>query len=154
MPNGDPNWGKNEFPQLEAFFAQIADVLEEFAETHNLKIDKYYHQFPDWSFQFRHPEGGIGQIEVRKLSEDSVKFYAAWWIDYLKPRRRDSKSLAGNECSLDKVLIKSNLEELFKTILSWKKTDLDKGSVFPEYGERITKGQHEKDLARYPFPKL
>jgi hypothetical protein len=42
MPNGDPNWYREVKPQLDVFFGQIADVLEEFAARYNLAIEKYY----------------------------------------------------------------------------------------------------------------
>jgi hypothetical protein len=33
-----------ELPQLERFFAPLADEIRQFALTHNMSIERYYHQ--------------------------------------------------------------------------------------------------------------
>ena len=81
MPNGDPDFADKMLPELEAFFAPFSAACHQFAEKYNIKIDKYYHQFPSWSFLFRHPAGGIGQIQLMKKSESQLVIYESWWHD-------------------------------------------------------------------------
>src|SRR5579872_732750 len=54
MPNGDPDFNVKE---LERFFSALAPVLEGFAQRHNLRLEKYYHEEPSWGFLCRHPSG-------------------------------------------------------------------------------------------------
>jgi hypothetical protein len=49
MPNGDPDFNVKE---LERFFSALASVLESFAQRHNLRLEKYYHQAPSWGFLY------------------------------------------------------------------------------------------------------
>ena len=45
MPNGsnDPA----ERAELEAFFRDLADALTDFANRHNMRLQKYYHDAPE-----------------------------------------------------------------------------------------------------------
>ena len=78
MPNGNPDFNVKE---LERFFSALAAVLEGFAQRHNLRLEKYYHQAPSWGFLFRHPSGGVGKIEVQRVSEATVCILSDWWYD-------------------------------------------------------------------------
>ncbi|MBE0537109.1 MAG: hypothetical protein IH624_15720, partial [Phycisphaerae bacterium] len=80
MPNGDFNWKKNEYPQLEVFFNKISQGIIGFADRYNLRVQKYYHQFPSWDLLFRHPKGGIGKIEIQKETDNEVKLCLYWWV--------------------------------------------------------------------------
>jgi hypothetical protein len=48
MPNGNSQFIWKERPSLDIFFSEIGVTLTKFAEDHNLRIDKYWHQFPSW----------------------------------------------------------------------------------------------------------
>ena len=124
MPNGDPNWGKEVYPKLEQFFAKIASVIEGFAELHNLKIEKYYHQFPSWDLQFRHPMGGVGQIEIGRDGEESLYIFTCWWKDSFEENRRYLKQ-GQKEMIAVKTLNQEYIEQLFQKVISWKENDLN-----------------------------
>jgi len=155
MPNGDPNWRKTELPELKAFFRKVSKVLKSFARTYNLKITKYYHQFPSWDFNFRHPKGGVGQIEVHKCGDDAVEVFASWWIDYHDTSRRDSKHTEGRKCSLDGLALCTLLTEVLHLVFSWRKEDLSRGTENP-YRENIemSKEEFERLNDKYPLPKI
>jgi len=156
MPNGDPDWGTKEHPMLEAFFGKISDVLEEFADDHNLLIEKYFHQGNSWSFLFRHPKGGIGKIQVQKCKEDQVKIYPIWWIDYYEENRRDSKHPNGSKVSLERDELRKELDKLFRIIISWAKEELEIGSPNPNsiWKKTWNKEEFEKQDEQYPIPKI
>jgi hypothetical protein len=85
MLNGHPEFGPGfteaDYRAIRSFFAGIAPALEAFADKHNLKIDKYYHESPTWTLMFRHPQKGIAMIEVERLSGCSLRLRAVWWHD-------------------------------------------------------------------------
>ncbi len=156
MPNGDPNWYKTKRPKLEEFFSRISHVLEDFAKNYNLKVEKYYHQFPSWDLVFRHPKGGIGQIEIHECDSTDVEILVSWWIDCFTTSRRDYKQGEGVKCSLDPVVLRAQLEKSFELVLSWRKENLVKGSENPyrERGVMDTREKVERELQKYPVPKL
>jgi hypothetical protein len=155
MPNGDPNWRKNELPKLRAFFRKISKVLKHFARTHNLKIDKYYHQGPAWTFRFRHPKGGVGQIFVRKSDEEHVLVAVDWFIDDYDKLTRYDKHTELQKCSLDHTALRTFLEEMLKTMLSWRKEDLTPfKSKYHCWQREMTKEEFEKKVEKYPISKL
>ena len=154
MPNGDPNWAKNELPQLEAFFCKISDILEEFAATHNLMIEKYYHQGQDWTFRFRHPKGGLGGLTVKKSDEvDSVWIGGFWWIDDYDKCTRSSKHTDMKRSSIREKELRAFLVRMLHSILSWQKEDLWLlKSKYDDWHKSSTKEQFERRLEQYPTP--
>lgn len=154
MPNGDPNWYREVKPKLDAFFAQIADVLEGFAARYNLAIEKYCHQGSSWIFRFRHPLGGIAGIHVNHVDNDHIMVGAAWQIaDY------DCATLLWKHTDTVKCEIKGTdlhdlLYRMLMTVLGWKRHDLiaDKHK-FTEWKE-VRKADFEKRERAYPFPKI
>jgi hypothetical protein len=154
MPNGDPNWYREVKPELDAFFGQIAGVLEEFAARYNLTIEKYYHQGKNWTFRFRCRLGGTGSIQVNYVDSDHVMVGACWVIfDY------DSATMLSKHTDVVKWRVKeTNLRELLykmlMTVLGWRRVDLaaDKRK-FTEWKE-VPKADFEKRERDYPFPKI
>ncbi len=157
MPNGDPDWGVKEYPKLESFFSRISDTLEEFADSYNLLIDKYYHQSPAWSFLFRHPKGGVGKMSVCKNGNDQVTIVPIWWLDDYDHYARFWKETEGKKSSLNKPELWKALSDTFKTIISWSKEDLS-GKSDPVLKEmwhtECTKEEFEREAEKYPIPKL
>lgn len=157
MPNGDPNWIDTGLLKAEAFFRKISRILEDFAESHNLMIDKYYHHCTDWTFRFRHPEGGVASICVRKKDDNHVFIYIFWHIDYYEANRRDYKHEEGRVVSLEPQKLRGMLTEAFGSVLSWKKEDLTKGAENP-YREHkhkeMSKEEFERQYKTYPIPKF
>lgn len=156
MPNGDPDWAKNELPKLEAFFSKISKVLEDFASTYNLMIDKYYHQGRDWTFRFRHPKGGVGGITVKKSSEEQyVWIGAAWSLDDYDKCTRSIKHTKMEKCSIEGKVLNAFLNKIFKTILSWQKEDLSPLKCkYADWRKQWTREEFECKDERYPTPKL
>lgn len=154
MPNGDPKWEKKVLPKLEEFFKKISNVLEDFASTHNLFIEKYFRQMPLWMFTFQHPKGGKGQIVVEKINNKLVIVRPCWWIDDFDNSTRSLQHIEGKECSLDLDVLRAVLEEMFKLVLTWQKKDLT--PVKHKYNEwkKHPKEMIEGDVLKYPIPKL
>ncbi|MBA3786012.1 MAG: hypothetical protein H0X15_10855 [Acidobacteria bacterium] len=154
MPNGNPKFHEEEFPILESFFSKVANVLSEFGSTHNLKLEKYYHDNPSWRFNFQHPKGGIASIDVVKESDDSVRICRYWWIDdydkfsrYIK--RDESKTIKISDVNL--IFLKNQLEE----ILSWKLSEWTQTATgYENYWKPQGKDWIEKDVEKYPKPRI
>lgn len=119
MPNGNPEYQEKVPSDVEAFFAQIANVLNNFGSKHDLLLERYYHSAPCWKFNFRHPKGGAGSIDVFKESEDSLKIYAHWWIDDFDNFARFLRTEETPAFEVDSVNLAETLEKQLRRILSW-----------------------------------
>jgi len=62
-------------------FAPYAEGLEAFASTHNLLIERYYHDTPMWSFCFSHPRGGQAKLDLSIDESGAINLQTVWWID-------------------------------------------------------------------------
>lgn len=154
MPNGDPVQWNKEFPKVEAFFSKISNVLQEFASSHNLMIKKYYHEGADWTFLFRHPEGGVGQIFAIKEGEEHVGVAGIWYVDDYDALTRYLKHAEVKKCSLEKPTLLALLNETFKLVLSWRKEDLaSSGGKYNEW-KKHPRETIEGHALEYPIPKL
>ncbi|MCE5186482.1 MAG: hypothetical protein LLF76_10190 [Planctomycetaceae bacterium] len=153
MPNGDPDFYQYKLPLLEAFFAKITPVLESFAETHNLKIEKYYHQGASWSLMFKHPEGGIGQIEVLKI-ENVVLICESWWIDDYDTSTRFFKYSPGNRTELAHTALRQALETALQRIVQWRKEELMPDKIQPPWSNSCSKENFSKQFESLPELKL
>ena len=152
VPNGDPDFA-TKLPGLEAFFAPFAKACRRFAKRHKIKIEKYYHDFPDWSFRFRHPAGGIGSISLVKEPGSCLGLWEHWWLDDYDNGTRSIKTKEHEPFSIDGVDVVEKLESALVNILGWKLGDWD--SVHDGYAswhETWTKRQFEA-LDRH-YPKL
>jgi hypothetical protein len=152
MPNGHPDFDVKERKELDRFFSALAPALEGFAQRHNLRLQKYYHQAPSWDFLFRHPSGGVGQIEVQRASEATISIVSDWWYDDYDAATRFIKSTTLGPMPVNsEVTIK--LENALSEVLSWRFGDWDeqhtRGTV---WRETWTKEQFEKLPAEYPEP--
>jgi hypothetical protein len=155
MPNGSPKFYEEELPALEAFFSQIADVLNQFASRHNLMLDKYYHQSHSWRLNFRHPKGGVASIDVMKESDDSVRLYGYWWLDDYDQFTRFSKRDESDLLELSGINLNEHLENKLKDILCWELGDWTQiGTGYEEFWRPMGKKAIQKDVERYPKPKV
>ena len=154
MPNGDPDWGETEYPKLEKFFGKISGILENFAESYNLIIDKYYHQGRDWTFRFRHPEGGLGQIFIIKQDEEHVGVAGDWHVNDYDALTRYTKHTEIEKCSLKESVLLEALTRHLKLVLSWRKEDLK--PVVGKYKEwkKRSKEEFNREFEKYPTPKI
>ena len=78
MPNGDPNFDAG---TLEKRFRSVAADLEAFARSHNLVVDKYYHDSAAWFFRFRHPKGGDAHLAVHLPPSGIPSISSVWYLD-------------------------------------------------------------------------
>ena len=155
MPNGNPDFNEKELPALEAFFSPLADVLNGFGARYNLMLDRYYHQFPSWRFNFRHPQGGLASLEVMKDSEDSIKIHLYWWIDDYDKFTRSSRTGETPSYEVNGTDMAQILEEQLRRVLSW---GLGEWSQFTTGFEQAWKSRGrrwlQEDVKRYPLPKV
>lgn len=154
MPNGKRKVSEKELPEFEALFPQIADVLNDFASRHNLMIERFYHDAPCWKFNFRHPRGGVGSIDVYIESRDSLKIYSHWWIDDFNKFARFLRTEETPEYKIDSINLAEILKGYLKQILSWQTNELTQVDI--DY-EQYWKPYKEKLLnytERYPEPKV
>lgn len=154
MPNGNPNFETEELPLLEAFFARISPVLESFSNTHNLLVEKYYHEGPSWSFLFKHPLGGSGQIEVEKTEDDCILLRKSWSIDDYESSTRFLKYPPGNKMGLDHTELHQSLEDALQDILQWKKDDLISHKAPYPWSKRCSKEQFYEQYEKLPDLKI
>src|SRR3989339_132372 len=110
MPNGNPNFEQEDLPLLQAFFAKISPVLDDFSKVHNLCIEKYPHDGPEWAFLFKHPIGGMGQIEVERSDENSILIRLSWCIDDYDTSVRFLKYPAPKQVGIEFTELRNALE--------------------------------------------
>jgi hypothetical protein len=125
MPNGHPHFHSDEEPQFEVFFAKISDQLLPFASYHNLKLEKYYHEAPVWSFLFRHPNGGVAKIDVAKEEENSLKIWSHWWRDDYDSGVRFLKRTESAVLEVGTFDLTAELERVLSRVLSWTDGEWD-----------------------------
>lgn len=150
MPNGYPDFENNELPLLEAFFARISPVLETFAVEHNLLIEKYYHDGPVWTFKFKHPVDGMGQIEVEKVNDNNVLIRKSWSIDDYETSTRFLKYLHGNNIGLEHAELREALERALCEILHWKRDELAPHKAPYPWSKRCSKEQFYEQYESLP----
>ena len=125
MPNGEPRLHASNRAETEKFFAPIADALAAFAERHNLKLEKYYHEAPSWSFAFRHPKGGVAKVEVSRTGQ-APEVSCAWWYDDYDTLQRHIKGDKSGPVTVNANVIVAELERCLALVLSWRFGDWDK----------------------------
>jgi len=157
MPNGHQDFAEKEKPLLDAFFKPVAPVMEKFAEQHNLRLEKYYHQFPDWSFIFRHPQNGVAKIQVNKETEKALGVYACWWFDDYDNSTRYIKKSGAKLIEINPDDLIQELGFAFQTILGWQFGTWDEKHTSETYRtgwKRFSKEQFQKEnVELYPIPR-
>ncbi len=160
MPNGDQNWGVKEYPKLEAFFAQISSILEDFATRRNLNIAKYYHQFPGWHFRFRHPKGGFAYVSVEMANEQDIHISGVWWLDDKTKYTRLLKWADRKTCSINnpKTILLGEIDAMFLKIISWNREELSGKPDQPSYRDLWERKRSKKEIEfeekEYPVPHI
>jgi hypothetical protein len=108
------------------FFSKISAVLQEFADTNNITVEKYVHNGPRWMFLFRHPKGGLGQIEMDKSGEENVTVYSCWSVRDYEKRMKGIKTGNAKSFSLNHKELREGLENVYRIILGWRFEDIEK----------------------------
>jgi hypothetical protein len=124
MPNGDYSLTRDDWAKIRAFFQDISHTLLAFAGAHKLAIDEYYHDSPSWAFRFRHPKGGVGSLEVKRLNESAIHVNVSWHIDEYESFTQYFKWEEGDDLLPAKTDLGSVLEERLKEVVAWNKEDL------------------------------
>ncbi len=119
MPNGTRDFHAGTELEYGRFFEPLASQLQEFAQCHGLKLEKYYHEAPIWSFLFRHPQGGVAKIDVEKQLEDRCAIHQYWWKDDYDAGVRSLRQQQGQVLPRDAKDAKALLDAALEEILSW-----------------------------------
>jgi hypothetical protein len=153
MPNGGA--GAGPFAELERFFAPLAPAIVEFAQRHNLLLEKYYHEAPMWSVEFSHPAGGQARLDIARSKDQRLLLSATWWIDDYDTftrsiRTNDAVAVAAS----DQPLV-PELEKLLGEVLAWRPgawTQVATGykSI---WGKAWTKAEFKNLAEQWPRPK-
>lgn len=152
MPNG--HLDRSQKAELDRFFAPIANALEDFAEKHNLRVERYYHDAPSWYFIFRHPKGGVGKMEIYRKGEDKVQPVFARWFDDYDTLQRHIKVCTQPELAMDPAAIATSLETGLNLILSWRVDQWDETSGGNDVWRKTwTRDEFVKLPERYPLPR-
>jgi hypothetical protein len=153
MPNGDPR-SNVKMQELDEFFRTIAEVLTQFAQRHNLKLQKYYHESPSWSFTFRHPKGGVAKIEVARESANTLHLSSSWWYDNYDNATRFARKTISQSLPRTPKVLDSELEKTLSLITSWQFGEWDESHGGNDsWKTNWTKQQFELLLEQYPIPR-
>ena len=155
MPNGDHSLSHADWERIRAFFEERSALLLGFAAAHNLAVDQYYRDGPSWTFRFRHPKGGVGGIEAKRVSESSIRLNMSWYIDEYGNFTHYFKQEEGSELAVARIDLTKILEDSLKSLLGWNREELtphDAKNPWANY----SKEEWERiwSLERYPPLKL
>jgi hypothetical protein len=149
MPNGsnDPA----ERAELEAFFRDLADALTDFANRHNMRLQKYYHDAPEWTFTFRHPQAGVSAIEVLRVGPELRRVDCCWWYDDYDKLTRFIRRHHGATVPRQAGNIQEELDVALSTILGWKFDDWGEShGGYKQWRRSYTKEQFLSLRNEYP----
>lgn len=151
MPNGDPNWHELELPKLERFFAPLADEIRRFALTHNMSIERYYHEAPDWRLQFTPPQGGSATIDIRRLDDQSFTLMTCWYVDDYDAGTRSLKAGGSPHYLVGDVRMHDVLRRALVELLSWKKGEWSQvAGGYKQLWQHYTREQFENASPQFP----
>ena len=136
----------------DKFFSPLSWTLLNFAAAHHLRVDKYWHHFPSFRFDFRHPKGGVAAIEVFREGETTLSVYAYWWMDDYDQGIRSGRRYQSEILTLDSIKLEDLLEETLTTVVAWPRdswTDITSG-LGDSWKRHFTKEQFELQINDYP----
>jgi hypothetical protein len=150
MPNGNPNF---DIKGVQTWFAPIEGILLSFAASHNLLVDRYYHDSPSWSFRFNHPRGGQAAVGVYRGRDEFAGIDSVWHIDdydrfsrYIHWRKlreiEKADGVLGRELQLELTAI------LAVPLGQWTQVANGYAQVWGQY----TKAQFQGMIRQYPNP--
>ena len=141
----EPNLSKAERRLFEA----ASPALHSFADTHGIKLSKWFKDVAIWAFEFRHPRGGISRIDFESVGGGRAKIVSYWTIsDYdAGSERARFVSIPASENIADQ------LEKVLTDILYWTPADLSAPVINKNIHKYWTKARWEECEQRFPFPK-
>ncbi len=141
-------------PEYDAYFAPIAAALDTFARTHNLLIQKYYHDTPVWSLCFTHPQGGQARLDIRRDDDTTLRIQTVWWQDDYDAHTRHIRW--GEEVTIprDETVVTTHLQRMLTELLrlpagNWTQSCPD----YEHLWGRMSKEEFEAMVPRWPVPK-
>lgn len=143
-PNAGGHYNESQTNEVLNFFAKNELRLTEFSNKYNLKIRKYYHSGPDWSFDFRNNDSdycsvAIGYIPTTsKLSITNSCYYDDYdhFTRFIKWGKGEYVEITANYDSL--------LELRICESMTWKKEHM---KAYPDYEKtwgKFSKREFEK----------
>jgi hypothetical protein len=132
-----------------------APSLEGFARSHNLYIDKYYYDGPQWSFCFEHPRGGQAKIDLTIDDSGVITVETGWWVDSYKEFTRSLKYGAKVELAPDSDAIAKALGNALAEIVSWERGEWSEvaDDYRPIWGQ-LTEAEFRDATPKWPRPAL
>jgi hypothetical protein len=155
MANGHPDFEIEQLPRLERFFSVIAQPLEQFASRHRLRLVKYENTRSSWDFVFRHPAGGVAQIQVLPHTDDDVLIVAHWEITDLTAFRRSTLSMDRGAVRREDPRLPGILDSLLDELVKLPASRLVPDGVdYRPYWRTNVMQQIEASRAALPLPLL
>lgn len=150
MPNGNSDFDRK---VQDEWFEPISDVIITFANTHNLLLDKYYHEFPKWSLRFNHPNGGQASVAIFNHAPNRARICSIWHLDNYDEYTRYIHRRKECDVSKDPIQIYGALQKEFHGILNtavgnWNKVATGYEKIWGKH----TKEQFEAMGPHYPDP--
>jgi hypothetical protein len=105
---------------VDARFAPFVIELEAFAASHNLLVQKYYHNDPQWSFCFEHPLGGQAKLDLRIDEQGAVVLQTVWWVDNYKQFTRSLRWGKQETVAAKGGEIVGALKSALSDVVNWK----------------------------------
>jgi len=152
MPNGSPDFEQKIKPELDAFFGQFAPVLDAFADRHNLRLVRYYHQLPSWDFLFRHPLVGVGKIEVWKEGA-ALEVSWWWWIDRYEEQTRQARQGGPVKIDAEGDRLNEVLVGALREVAAWQLDAWDSVTYYPSW-DSVPREVFQAEDDNYPLPRL
>ncbi len=103
---------------------------------------------------FRHPKGGCGQIEIQKFGEEHVEIVSSWYFDDFTKLQRFLRYSKKKRIPIDSSKLNHLLKTMLNEVLSWEIEDLKPTHGIHYEWKEVGRKQFEKDLEKYPFPKI
>jgi hypothetical protein len=151
MPNGDPNWHVTELPKLERFFAPLAEEIRQFASAHNMSIERYYHEAPDWRLQFTPPQGGNATIDIRRIDDETFTLTQCWFVDDYDASTRSLRWGKSPTFRVKDVRLTDLLRQALIEMLSWPKNEWTQVATgYEQMWHRYTREQFENMSPHWP----
>lgn len=115
----------NRWKIIKQYFETHLIWIEEFALEHNLYIEKYYHEFPEWALRFKHKKGGSGQIELVYTGKNNeIEIWSSWHIDEYTEFTRYLKWGIKRLVSDEQDKLREEILKEIQTVLHWNKSEM------------------------------
>ncbi len=93
-----------------------------FADRHSLFVRKYVHNYPMWSFYFRHPAGGSGSVTlsvILKGPDSKTSVTGEWHLDDEASLTRSTFQIPLNYLpSTEAPMVVATLEDVLSKLLT------------------------------------